>query len=311
MQIDMELEAEDIPINAEPETQDMEFVATQLPILRTRESTIYDISPSQQLQLESDQLQPVPFSMEQEWLRSKSIAHPSSSASLLTSGRNWGPVEQKTQSRSRRGLSPTEDGQRDDSEHLKEPILVASKRKLPLSFGPANARATGSRKTTSPKPIQKSKASGAETARSRDQPAPPVDDETIKENMQAIEECMQNFEIHYPRKVVLTGMACTTMNPGLAGVVMQSETEGKGIPQNIRGIWTEEDDDRLNYIDSVDTTKKPTTLKDKHLQEAAKDDFKALAKKHGVEGMEDRRRFLSDMEKLGIDWRRLRLGMGL
>ncbi|KAJ9319956.1 hypothetical protein DTO027B5_9068 [Paecilomyces variotii] len=44
---------------------------------------------------------------------------------------------------------------------------------------------------------------------------------------------------------VKEALRCTTMSPDLADVVLKYLVKGKGIPQNMRGVWTPEDDSRL------------------------------------------------------------------
>ncbi|EGC49295.1 conserved hypothetical protein [Histoplasma capsulatum var. duboisii H88] len=49
---------------------------------------------------------------------------------------------------------------------------------------------------------------------------------------------------------VLEALACTTMDPDLADTVLEAMATGKGIPDNIRGVWTKEDDECLEASDS-------------------------------------------------------------
>ncbi|PGH08232.1 telomeric repeat-binding factor 2-interacting protein 1 [Blastomyces parvus] len=49
---------------------------------------------------------------------------------------------------------------------------------------------------------------------------------------------------------VLDALACTTMDPDLADTVLEAMAAGKGIPDNVRGVWTKEDDECLEASDS-------------------------------------------------------------
>ncbi len=80
---------------------------------------------------------------------------------------------------------------------------------------------------------------------------------------------------------VLLALKCTTMHTGLAEVVLKSLVGGKGVPRDVRGIWTEEDDRDLEASDGRV--------------------LKALERKHGKEGFDRRWVFLEDYRGEG-DW---------
>ncbi|KLJ11366.1 hypothetical protein EMPG_13363 [Blastomyces silverae] len=54
----------------------------------------------------------------------------------------------------------------------------------------------------------------------------------------------------YTQQQVVEALACTTMDPDLADTVLETMAAGKGIPDNVRGVWTKEDDECLEASDS-------------------------------------------------------------
>jgi hypothetical protein len=122
------------------------------------------------------------------------------------------------------------------------------------------------------------------------------------ENVRKIQEHIKNFEVYYTHDVVVKGLSCTTMDIGLAGEVMQKLHEGKGVPSNSEGIWTKRDDESLLFMDEIRTDEKPRTVKEKHLLKGAKAEWQRLLRKHGLERIEERRKFLAYVKRLGIRW---------
>ncbi|KAL5001860.1 Rap1 Myb domain-containing protein [Aspergillus recurvatus] len=51
---------------------------------------------------------------------------------------------------------------------------------------------------------------------------------------------------------VIEALQCTSMDPGLADKVLESLTAGKGIPTDMRGVWTAQDDRDLEAQDTRD-----------------------------------------------------------
>ncbi|OAX85209.1 hypothetical protein ACJ72_00402 [Emergomyces africanus] len=56
----------------------------------------------------------------------------------------------------------------------------------------------------------------------------------------------------YSQQQVIEALACTTMDADLADTVLKAMAAGKGIPNNVKGVWTKEDDERLEASDSRD-----------------------------------------------------------
>lgn len=52
-----------------------------------------------------------------------------------------------------------------------------------------------------------------------------------------------------PLNTITHALKCTSMDPVLAEVVLNSLVEGKGVPTDVSGVWTEEDDDDLHAAD--------------------------------------------------------------
>ncbi|PGH17373.1 hypothetical protein AJ80_04828 [Polytolypa hystricis UAMH7299] len=48
---------------------------------------------------------------------------------------------------------------------------------------------------------------------------------------------------------ILTALSCTSMDPDLADTVLEYLVAGKGIPEDMRGVWTEEDDKVAESVD--------------------------------------------------------------
>ena len=96
----------------------------------------------------------------------------------------------------------------------------------------------------------------------------------------------------YSENDVKTGILAASGDPGLAGLVMQSLRDGRGIPKHHAGIWTKEDDDNLRQVLAEDFTQVPegdfAQFRRRRLDRLRK----ALEKKHGLQGIAHRRRIL-------------------
>jgi hypothetical protein len=65
-------------------------------------------------------------------------------------------------------------------------------------------------------------------------------------SQRAIAELQETIDyyiaLRYPEDIVRKALTATTMETGDLGIVVESITSGNGIPKNIQGVWTEEDD---------------------------------------------------------------------
>ncbi|KAJ5646755.1 hypothetical protein N7490_003127 [Penicillium lividum] len=72
--------------------------------------------------------------------------------------------------------------------------------------------------------------------------------------------------------IVLEALQCTSMNPEFAEKVLEQCAAGKGIPHDMPGVWTAEDDKRLEGEDQRDIQ----SLFDKHGEDACEARFEFL-----------------------------------
>lgn len=79
---------------------------------------------------------------------------------------------------------------------------------------------------------------------------------------------------------VIEALRCTSMDPDLADVVLKYLVKGKGVPQHIRGVWTAEDDRRLQNSNSRET--------------------ECSIEKHGMELAKIRQKYLRMAQSAGI-----------
>lgn len=271
----------------EPETQDFGYEETQVPVLEAQES-MYDISPSQQLQSEAGDIKPVQFALDQRSSRQLALTGP--------------PISGASGQPRRSGAEPISATEPEQPSSPRASSRVP-KRKLPASFSLASVDFSKSRDRTVSKPGE-AKSPGTD---SNVKPPPALldTDDTDQEGISKLEEYVRDFEIHYPREMVIKGICCATGDPGLAGVVMQSLFEGKGIPDRLSGVWTRKDDEALEFMDEQkmqDDGVAPRSMKERLLRTEAKKQWERLVKKHGLERIEDRRKFLANAKAWGVSW---------
>ena len=85
----------------------------------------------------------------------------------------------------------------------------------------------------------------------------------------------------YPEDIVIEALEATTMETKVARKILDALL-GEGIPDNMRGVWTWRDDDALY---------KP----------AESEEYKRVVKKHGLETVEVRKRFLRDRSEMEVE----------
>lgn len=75
-----------------------------------------------------------------------------------------------------------------------------------------------------------------ERTREKINPVPDIDE--------WIDDCIRTGKAQSDKQVI-EALRCTTMDPDLAQTVLQHLVAGKGIPDDIPGVWTAEDDEHL------------------------------------------------------------------
>ena len=120
------------------------------------------------------------------------------------------------------------------------------------------------------------------------------------ENAEKISQCIEHYEsLGYAYNIVVRGLRSTTMTPGgQAAMAMQSLKDGQGIPSHHEGIWTTRDDNSLRLVDSVRTQAASSTLEERQAVVKAKKDLDRLVKKHGLNRIDLRRKFLTAEEEM-------------
>lgn len=79
---------------------------------------------------------------------------------------------------------------------------------------------------------------------------------------------------------LINALCSTSMDPEIAEKVLEYLTAGKGIPENIPGVWTAEDD--------------------RHLEGEAGRDIERVLQKHGSEAVDARWDYLSMARESGL-----------
>ena len=230
------------------------------PRLRPKQSTL-DLTPSQQLHYED--------------LRQHSGLADLDELEILS------PTHYQTPGSEELGYEPT------------HPAPAAQKRRnLPSSFKKGIEKPS--------KPSQARRSSGHADVR-QNQPERPKSTYSpkVKDNRDEIKKWVEHYQsLGYSHKIVVEGLERTTMTLGLASHVMQCLKDGQGVPSHYEGIWTDRDDKSLRLVDSVDPQHEPVTSEEQRQMRRAKKESDRIMKKHGVERMEDRRRFLAAQESM-------------
>ncbi|KAI1503482.1 TRF2-interacting telomeric protein/Rap1 C terminal domain-containing protein [Biscogniauxia marginata] len=91
----------------------------------------------------------------------------------------------------------------------------------------------------------------------------------------------------YTRAIVVRALRATTWHIGNAGQVMEILRRGEELPQRTSGVWTQRDDDALMLVDSE------APPRDAREEKKRAKELRRLEAKHGVQGMETRRRYLN------------------
>ncbi|KAH8816099.1 TRF2-interacting telomeric protein/Rap1 C terminal domain-containing protein [Xylogone sp. PMI_703] len=96
------------------------------------------------------------------------------------------------------------------------------------------------------------------------------------------EEYIDRFvSLGYSQEIVMKALDATSMETGDVGVVMEALSSGKGIPKNMQGVWTEEDDAALDAPEDSG-------------------DFQRILDKHGSDIIDIRRQYKTMQEQIGL-----------
>ncbi|KAK3333075.1 TRF2-interacting telomeric protein/Rap1 C terminal domain-containing protein [Cercophora scortea] len=125
----------------------------------------------------------------------------------------------------------------------------------------------------------------------RQKPLGPSNHAAPEPNSRAIPD--RFISLGYSPRVVSTALMATSMAEGIAGIVMESLRRGDGIPNDMPGVWTAEDDRGLQLIQSIDFGHKPRRREETELRRRAMAEDRRLRGKHGDQGIERRKSFLA------------------
>ncbi|KAI1473189.1 TRF2-interacting telomeric protein/Rap1 C terminal domain-containing protein [Daldinia caldariorum] len=245
----------------------------ELPVFETQGNfhleSQYNITPSQQLHQESDAI-------------SLDLAGASPTPKARTGVANVGNTTPKRLIR-----NPFQEDSDDDAVGVtttnhnndtfaKVASTKAKRRSLPNSYAQ--------------KPLATIGASTSEAPRDRAGPSRPErvrPSRRLTSPKETPEDVIDRFcSLGYPREIVLQALRATTWRLGDAGQVMEILKRGEELPQRTRGVWTERDDDALKLVTSDE---RQLNDKEKRKRARAKE---RLEKKHGLELMELRRKYL-------------------
>ncbi|KAI0015057.1 hypothetical protein F4780DRAFT_784509 [Xylariomycetidae sp. FL0641] len=256
----------------DPETQGIAFDDEQETALTETQA---NITPSQQLQLESSQQD-----MEEVELGSRKVpsnAGPSSSLPPASLPRH----------------TPQNPFQSNESDEeipvpLKEKKTAVSRsrgktrpqpRHLPRSW--RREADPGEDVFASPAPHQQTNGSHGRSPQDR----PSM---TVAPEEDTPDSVIDRFvALGYSQDIVIRALKATTWNIGHASHVMETLRSGQELPQRTSGVWTQRDDDSLMLVNSTNPPQdaKEERRREKHL--------KRLTAKHGPERMEARRVYLT------------------
>lgn len=270
----------------EPETQDYGFdQAPQPPANLQTQLSSFDVTPSQQLHTELLDATPIPLRLD----RGRKDCDTSSSGEPTPGPKQRSKPPTTTEPSASRARPVSRPATAEPPKVAKAP-----RRSLPISFAsqPPQEVTTAFSKLSTPGPA-------ATSSKPTPQQPKPSNGATVpgniqKDNRGQISWWIEHYEsLGYSHAIVVKAMKCTTMTTGgTAALVMQSLRDGKGIPTHCEGAWTDRDDDGLRLIDSVDANMKVTTAQEAQHLKKAKRESDRLIKKHTLDRVELRRKFL-------------------
>ncbi|SPO02691.1 uncharacterized protein DNG_05364 [Cephalotrichum gorgonifer] len=119
-----------------------------------------------------------------------------------------------------------------------------------------------------------------------------------EDNSREVIAAVNNFiQQGYTREVVVEALIRTSMDVALSRRVMEILKAGGEVPDDERGVWTIDDDERLEKVNSVDMNQPTENLTKQRRKRQLQKMWGDLVKKHGEANVEARKRFLVDMKK--------------
>ncbi|KAK7421527.1 hypothetical protein QQZ08_009942 [Neonectria magnoliae] len=263
------------------ETRESTVAQQESPLLG---GTAKTITPSQQLQTEALDTNPIPINLGK--------TRQNKTTAALT--------RPDSQSNERPEPGPSNQGRVDSSEEIvtttqtspsttKEEPKPRSRRSLPASFNTdSRSNPSAPAPATTPTRIDAPTRSQSSTAQATSEPKP------VPPNRHDIDRWIQHYEsLGFPRPIVVEGLKRTTLTPGaLASLVMQNLKDGADVPSHHEGIWTDRDDDDLALIASVDLRIPPSDTADERRYRKVRKATDRLMNKHGPARMTLRKEFI-------------------
>lgn len=165
-------------------------------------------------------------------------------------------------------------------------LHVAKRRALPSSF--RNSSAPSASQASAQTESVRRHSTALKTTQRQDQGRralsrgnPP----SMARKPSSIPEWAEHYEsLGYPRATVNKAMLATTMNPGtLVVTVLESLTQGGGIPPNHAGIWTDRDDGGIHLLLHAgdDLGRAPLDIEEELMLKRARKEEGRLLRKHG------------------------------
>ncbi|CAH0056410.1 unnamed protein product [Clonostachys solani] len=261
------------------------------PQLPTHESS-YDVTPSQQLDLEAQQTgSPVKV------VRRPQHTHTSPAGD--GSPRPRRPSHPATAPPAPRSNPPPT-----TPKPLPKP---AKRRTLPASFtrsndSPKSPPAHPPRRSTPPrKPPHPMPMAGGNDRNDAGNATPRATNAHISEPT-TIEGWVEHYQsLGYTHAIVVAAMTATTMTPGcLTAHALESLSAGNGIPKNTEGIWTDRDDKALRSLMSLGERieHEPTDAGEHQVLQKALRERRRLLHKHGQRRMDQRELLLQASDEL-------------
>jgi hypothetical protein len=112
--------------------------------------------------------------------------------------------------------------------------------------------------------------------------SPHEDSSTQSQTAQELEEQLKAFvdrhvALGYSEDIVIAALESTTLTTGNAAIVMEALSSGKGIPADMQGVWTADDDAALEDVESGD--------------------FQRVLMKHGTKSVKLRQKYRGYLEE--------------